>query len=78
MKVDLIEILKDCPPCTKLYSPELGYVKFSHIELDMICVKTRRGAQVEFSSNGDFYQTPSCPPTCHIFPDKNQKRLAWN
>lgn len=57
--VNLIEILKNCPTRTKLYSPLFGEVTFRKINkngLFPIVVETSLGATASFSAEGRFFQ----------------------
>lgn len=72
--LNLVEILKDCPRGTKLYSPVVGEVKIKYINNSFtfpICVEwdygyinfTKAGLMHEKSVNGE----------CMLFPSKDQR-----
>lgn len=72
--LNLVEILKDCPRGTKLYSPIVGEVKIKYINDSFtfpICVEwdygyislTKAGLMYEKSVNGE----------CMLFPSKDQR-----
>ena len=37
-KLNLVEILKDCPKGTKLYSPVYGYVELVNVSEELVCI----------------------------------------
>lgn len=79
-KINLVEILKDCPKGTKLYSPMLGEVELKEEitgDIDrypIIVLKEIRGGVVEhhFSSDGKYYESFE-DAECTLFPSKDQR-----
>ena len=73
--INLIEILKDCPAGTKLYSPIFGEVTFMKIYKDntfSIMVITSGDEIVHFSAKGQYYQSYD-DSECLLFPSKDQR-----
>lgn len=72
--LDLVEILKDCPEETKLYSPALGEVEFVKIVYEdsyyPIRVIGERG-NASFTSQGKFFNIEQ--GECLLFPSKEQR-----
>ena len=72
--LNLVEILKDCPKGTKLYSSAFGEVEFQHIKLGSvypIIIKLKTGFIEKITSNGkllDLYDVE-----CTLFPSKDQR-----
>lgn len=76
-KIDIVEILKDKPANTKLYSPLFGEVDFSHVGGDNIAVEHHGGISLFFSS-GRFFDLDESEPL--LFPSKemrNWSKFAW-
>lgn len=72
--LNLVEILKDCPEGTKLYSPVLGEVDFVRISDDDISFPIRvrvRYGMYTFSSQGRFCNIEQ--GECLLFPSKEQR-----
>ena len=72
--LNLVEILKDCPEGTKLYSPVLGEVDFVRISNDDISFHIRvrvRYGMYTFSSQGRFCNIEQ--GECLLFPSKDQR-----
>ena len=72
--LNLVEILKDCPEGTKLYSPVLGEVDFVRISNDDISFPIRvrvRYGMYTFSSQGRFCNIEQ--GECLLFPSKDQR-----
>ena len=72
-KLNLVEILKDCPSGTKLYSPALGEVDFVDILEDCtynIRVKGECGT-FHFTPQGKLIDTEQ--GECILFPSKGQR-----
>ena len=72
--LNLVEILKDCPEGTKLYSPVLGEVDFVKISDDDISFPIRvrvRYGMYTFSSQGRFCNIEQ--GECMLFPSKEQR-----
>ena len=73
-KLNLLEILKDCPKGTKLYSPLFGEVNLDYIDFDAkefpIAVKSKYGHHY-FTQTGRY---DSCKgKECLLFPSKDQR-----
>ena len=69
--LNLVEILKDCPEGTKLYSTICGEVKLSHIENDEypIVVETMTGYIFRIAQDGRYF---SClDGECTLYPSKD-------
>lgn len=78
-KSNLVEILKDCPKGTKLYSTVFGDVEFYKIDLDSdstlkIYVKIWAGVIVRFDDSGKLEL--SCRGECTLFPSRTQRNWA--
>ena len=74
--LNLVEILKDCPKGTKLYSTLFGDVEFERVcknekNLFPIEVKRSDGTIVTFMKNGRFYFGYS--GECTLFPSREQR-----
>ena len=72
--LNLVEILKDCPKGTKLYSPVLGEVDFVKISDDDISFPIRvrvKYGMYTFSSQGRFCNIEQ--GECLLFPSKEQR-----
>lgn len=71
--MNILEILKDCPSGTRLYSPiygELSLVNAVPGHIYPICCRTRRGNAVGFTEDG-LLNTTDAEPT--LFPSKEQR-----
>lgn len=71
--LNLVEILKDCPKGTKLYSTVLGEVEFKDINdiIGPIIVTTDTGNTECFTADGKMYNYYNCE--CLLFPSKEQR-----
>ena len=72
--LNLVEILKDCPKGTKLYSIVLGEVELCAVEYNNtypICVKDNIGNTVWLTSNGKFIETFG--GECVLFPSRENR-----
>ena len=73
-KLDLVEILKDCPKDMKLYSTIHGEVALNYVSSERvlypICVSWGDGL-ASFTQNGRFYTTGD--GECVLFPSKDQR-----
>lgn len=74
-KINIAEILKDCPKGVKLYSPICGEVEFNEIDIDNerhpIALKSCRGT-INFAEDGHFcaaYDTAECM----LFPSSKMR-----
>lgn len=72
-ELNLVELLKDCPKGTKLYSPIFGEVKLRSID-HAIRITTNQNAVSMFYKNGQYYDCPESE--CLLFPSKDQR--DWN
>ena len=78
--LNLVEILKDCPEGTKLYSPVFGEVKFESINdiIGPIIVTTNTGNAECFTADGKIYTYYKkmynyYNGECLLFPSKDQR-----
>lgn len=71
--LNLVEILKDCPKGTKLYSPVFGEVEFESINdiIGPIIVTTNTGNAECFTADGKMYTYYN--GECLLFPSKEQR-----
>ena len=71
--LNLVEILKDCPEGTKLYSPVFGEVEFKGINhiIGPIVVTTNIGSDECLTSDGKIYTLYNSE--CLLFPSKEQR-----
>ena len=75
-KLNLCEILKDCPKGTKLYSTVLGYVIFQGIvegAVYPIVVSCENGVNEDFTADGKMFI--DFDGECTLFPSKEQR--SW-
>ena len=74
--LNLVEILKDCPKGTKLYSTIFGDVKFQSIDefstFHPIAVETDENYIEHFSADGRYYFRYN-GGECILFPSKDQR-----
>ena len=70
--LNLVEILKDCPEGTKLYSPVFGEVEFESINdiIGPIVVTTNTGNAECFTADGKIH---TYNDDCLLFPNKEQR-----
>lgn len=76
-KINIVEILKDKPANTKLYSPLFSEVFFSHVSGGYIAVEHHGGTSL-FLSSGKFYDYDGAEPL--LFPSKEMQdwsKFAW-
>ena len=71
--LNLVEILKDCPEGTKLYSPVFGEVEFESINdiIGPIVVTTNTGNAECFTADGKMHTYYN--GECLLFPSKEQR-----
>ena len=71
--LNLVEILKDCPSGTKLYSTVYGEVKLYEVNIkpDYPIVVSHSGGFEKFTKDGRLYYT--CDGECILFPSKDQR-----
>ena len=71
--LNLVEILKDCPEGTKLYSPIIGEVEFKRIkycEYPIVTCSKNGNRILSFTKEGLFFSEGEC---IMLFPSKNQR-----
>lgn len=76
-EINIVEILKDEPANTKLYSPLFSEVFFSHVSGGYIAVEHHGGTSL-FLSSGRFYDYDGSEPL--LFPSKEMRdwsKFAW-
>lgn len=76
-EINIVEILKDKPAKTKLYSPLFSEVFFSHVSGGYIAVEHHGGTSL-FLSSGRFYDYDGSEPL--LFPSKEMRdwnKFAW-
>lgn len=74
-KLNLVEILKDCPKGTKLYSTVLGEVEFKCIsfkDIYKIKIEAENGEIAGVTSTGK-YRCEFSDAECTLFPSKDQR-----
>lgn len=73
--INLVEILKDCPKGTELYSPLFGEVTLYNVSLSgeyPISVRTQTNDSAMFTKCGIYYTTYT-DSECMLFPSKDQR-----
>ena len=74
--LNLVEILKDCPVGTELYSPIIGEVEFKRIKYCEYPIVTccKNGNRIlSFTKEGLFFQEGVQGECIMLFPSKNQR-----
>ena len=72
-KINLVELLKDCPKGTKLYSPLCGECEFDHIEyMGKIVCQTKKDTTIWFLPTGVYIEGYS-GAECVLFPSKENR-----
>lgn len=72
-KINIAELLKDCPKGMELYSPLCGKCVFDRLNMGTIICKKQNTQEITFTSEG-YYMIPvfdNCE--CMIFPSKDQR-----
>ena len=72
-KINIAELLKDCPRGMELYSPLCGTCVFDRLNMGTIICKKQNTQEITFTSEG-YYMLPvfdNCE--CMIFPSKDQR-----
>lgn len=75
-KINISELLKDCPSGMELYSPLCGTCVFDRLNMGTIICKKQNTEEITFTSEG-YYMLPvfdDCE--CMLFPSKDQR--DWN
>lgn len=79
-KINIAEILKDCPKGTKLYSPIFGNVSFEKLIDNVVYpihVVGQKSRQIYFSEYGLYIADDSCSDAeCQLFPSREVR--DWN
>lgn len=79
-KINIAEILKDCPKGTKLYSPIFGNVSFEKLTDNVVYpihVVGKDSRQIYFSKYGLYIADYSCSDAeCQLFPSREVR--DWN
>ena len=71
--LNLVEILKDCPEGTKLYSPIIGEVEFKRIkycDYPIVTCSKNGNRILSFTKDGLFFSEGEC---IMLFPSKDQR-----
>lgn len=72
-KINIANILKDCPKGIKLYSPLCGECTFNYINFGTIICRRPNGQYITFTSEG-YYMLPSNDDCeCMLFPSKENR-----
>lgn len=72
-KIDLTEILKDCPKGFKLYSPICGSCEFDGFNFkNLVRITHKDGSFYTFTKKGYLYDG-YCDVECLLFPSKDQR-----
>ena len=71
-KINIAELLKDCPKGTKLYSPLCGECEFINIINDVIYVESSLNKTLCFNSLGMYFEWYE-ESECILFPSKEQR-----
>jgi hypothetical protein len=72
-KINIAELLKNCPKGMKLYSPLCGICVFDRLDMGTIICKKQNTQEIAFTSEG-YYMLPifdNCE--CMLFPSKDQR-----
>ena len=72
-KINVAELLKDCPKGTELYSPLCGRCVFDRLNMGTIICKKQNTQEITFTSEG-YYMLPAFNDCeCVLFPSKDQR-----
>ena len=72
-KINIAELLKDCPKGTKLYSPLCGECYFDSLNMGTIICKKQNTQEITFTSEGHYMLPVFDDCECMIFPSKDQR-----
>jgi len=73
-KINIANILKNCPVCTKLYSPLCGECTFVEINaVGTIICKRNNGQDITFTEEGYFMIPVNKDCECMLFPSKENR-----
>lgn len=73
-KLNLVEILKDCPSGTKLYSTVFGDVEFEHVYISAnhpIVIRLKDGTRKSFTAEGKLFT--EYDGECILFPSREER-----
>ena len=71
--LNLLEILKDAPKGTRLYSTIWGDVEFIEVLSHTVICKDNGGMEWNFEINGKLSAASSCNGECVLFPSEEQR-----
>ena len=72
-KINIAELLKDCPRGTKLYSPLCGECYFDRLNMGTIICKKRNTQEISFTSKGCYMLPILDDCECVLFPSKENR-----
>lgn len=72
-KINIAEILKDCPKGMELYSPLCGKCVFDRVNFGTIICKKQNTQEITFTSKGHYMLPVFDDCECMIFPSKDQR-----
>lgn len=72
-KINIANILKDCPEGIKLYSPLCGECTFNYINFGTIVCRRPNGQDITFTSEGYFMLPSNDDCECMLFPSKENR-----
>lgn len=72
-KINVAELLKDCPKGMELYSPLCGKCVFDRLNFGTIICKKQNTQEITFTSKGYYMLPVSDDCECMIFPSKDQR-----
>ena len=75
-KINIANILKNCPEGTKLYSPLCGECTFDYINFGTIICRRPNGQDITFTQEGYYMIPVNKDCECMIFPSKENR--DWN
>lgn len=78
-ELNLVELLKDCPKGTKLYSPMFGYVFLSAVKTNKIEITIQDDDKVKNTTSvkvNGYFNSNFSDGECMLFPSKDQR--DWN
>ena len=71
--LNLLEILKDAPKCTRLYSTIWGDVELIEVLSHTVICKDNGGVEWNFRNNGNLLASNTEYGECVLFPSKEQR-----
>ena len=72
-KINIAELLKDCPKGMELYSPLCGKCVFDRLNFGTIICKKQNTQEITFTSQGHYMLPVFDDCECMIFPSKDQR-----